>query len=161
MKMLLICLGALVATLLGATVLREPTATAAQTVGATIVGPLDAAGNVKVHEQGTASVASADETQLLLERRFSDAGQSETLDVSAYRTIRVSFSDCGRADGSPVYLDLYELTPAGGRYPVDRITPSCGGELSRTFDVPGRTIQLSVGDLARPQFSVAVYGRAN
>jgi hypothetical protein len=44
------------ATLLGATVLHEPIARAAEEVGATIVGPLDANGNVKVHEQGTASV---------------------------------------------------------------------------------------------------------
>jgi hypothetical protein len=43
-------------TLLGATVLREPIASAAQNVGATIIGPLDAGGNVAVHEQGTASV---------------------------------------------------------------------------------------------------------
>ena len=39
------------ATLLGATVLREPIASAAQSVSATIIGPLDAQGNVKVHEQ--------------------------------------------------------------------------------------------------------------
>jgi hypothetical protein len=44
------------ATILGATVLREPIARAAQTVDATIVGPLDGQGNVKVHEQGTANV---------------------------------------------------------------------------------------------------------
>ena len=45
------------ATVLGATVLREPIAWAAQAVDAQIIGPLDANGNVKVHEQGTASVA--------------------------------------------------------------------------------------------------------
>ena len=42
--------------LLGGTVLREPIAYAAQSVSATIVGPLDANGNVAVHEQGTADV---------------------------------------------------------------------------------------------------------
>ena len=47
------------ATMLGATVFREPIASAAQGVSATIVGPLDADGNVKVHEQGTASVSVA------------------------------------------------------------------------------------------------------
>lgn len=47
------------ATVLGATVLREPVAGAAQTVGATIVGPLDANGNVAVHEQGTPTVRVA------------------------------------------------------------------------------------------------------
>jgi len=49
---LLVC-----AALLGGTVLREPVASAAQSIGATIVGPLDAQGDVKVHEQGTASVS--------------------------------------------------------------------------------------------------------
>jgi hypothetical protein len=43
--------------LLGATVLREPIAWAKQIVEAEIVAPLDANGNVKVHEQGTAQVA--------------------------------------------------------------------------------------------------------
>jgi hypothetical protein len=46
----------LAATFLGATVLSGPIATAAQTVSATITGPLDGQGNVKVHEQGTANV---------------------------------------------------------------------------------------------------------
>jgi hypothetical protein len=45
------------ASILGATVLREPIAHAAQAVDATIIGPLDGRGNVKVHEQGIAQVA--------------------------------------------------------------------------------------------------------
>ena len=49
---LLVC-----ALLLGGTVLREPIASAGQSIGATILGPLDAQGNVRVHEQGTASVS--------------------------------------------------------------------------------------------------------
>jgi hypothetical protein len=52
----LLLLGSVV---LGATVFRDDIARAtglAQTVSATIVSPLDAQGNVKVHEQGTANV---------------------------------------------------------------------------------------------------------
>jgi hypothetical protein len=49
------------ATLLGGTVLREPIANAAQSVSATIAGPLDAGGNVAVHEQGTAATRSAND----------------------------------------------------------------------------------------------------
>jgi hypothetical protein len=41
---------------LGATVFHEEIAQAAQLVSAEIIGPLDAQGNVKVHEQGTADV---------------------------------------------------------------------------------------------------------
>jgi hypothetical protein len=47
------------ATILGATVLREPIALAAQMLDVNIVGPLDADGNVKVHEQGTPTVNAA------------------------------------------------------------------------------------------------------
>jgi hypothetical protein len=50
------------ATVLGATVLREPIAYAAQAVDSTIVGPLDGQGNVKVHEQGTANVSITNST---------------------------------------------------------------------------------------------------
>jgi hypothetical protein len=55
---LLVCGSAL----LGATVFREPIARAAQTVGATIVGPLDGNGDVAVHEQGTAAVEVTNDT---------------------------------------------------------------------------------------------------
>lgn len=46
----------LLSVVLGATVFRESVAWAAQSVEATIIGPLDGNGNVKVHEQGTANV---------------------------------------------------------------------------------------------------------
>jgi hypothetical protein len=52
----LVALLVLGATFLGATVLSGPIASAAQSVSATITGPLDGQGNVKVHEQGTANV---------------------------------------------------------------------------------------------------------
>ena len=58
-KWLFVALLLVGATLLGATVLREPIASAAQTVGATIIAPLDTNGNVAVHEQGTADVSVA------------------------------------------------------------------------------------------------------
>jgi hypothetical protein len=44
------------AAILASTVLSGPIASAAQSVSATITGPLDGQGNVKVHEQGTANV---------------------------------------------------------------------------------------------------------
>ena len=44
------------ASMLGATVFREPVAFAAQLVNATITSPLDPQGDVAVHEQGVASV---------------------------------------------------------------------------------------------------------
>jgi hypothetical protein len=44
------------AIILGATVLREPIALAAQSVTTEIIGPVDPQGNVKVHDQGTVVV---------------------------------------------------------------------------------------------------------
>jgi hypothetical protein len=44
------------AIILGATVLRQPIALAAQIVSAEIIGPLDQQGNLKVHDQGTVVV---------------------------------------------------------------------------------------------------------
>jgi hypothetical protein len=52
------------ATVLGATVLREPIARASQVVDANIIGPLDEQGNVKVHEQGALQVASSSSNPL-------------------------------------------------------------------------------------------------
>jgi hypothetical protein len=49
------------ATILGATLLREPIAHAAQSVSTIIIDPLDANGNVKVHQQATAAVRSANQ----------------------------------------------------------------------------------------------------
>ena len=55
-KYAFVAAGLLLSLVLGATVFREPIAWAAQSVDATIIGPLDSNGNVKVHEQGTANV---------------------------------------------------------------------------------------------------------
>jgi hypothetical protein len=56
-KLSFVALLLVAATVLGATVLREPVAEAASAVlQVNIVGPLDGGGNVKVHEQGTANV---------------------------------------------------------------------------------------------------------
>jgi hypothetical protein len=54
-KYAIVAAGLLVSVVLGATVFREPIAWAAQSIDATIVGPLDN-GNVRVHEEGTANV---------------------------------------------------------------------------------------------------------
>ena len=51
-----VALAVLAGVVLAATVFREEVAYAAQAVNATIVGPLDGGGNIKVHEQGTANV---------------------------------------------------------------------------------------------------------
>jgi hypothetical protein len=68
--------------LLGATVLREPVAWAKQIVEAQIVAPLDANGNVKVHEQGTVQVAGT--------VGVNPASNNVTVDNSAANPVPVS-----------------------------------------------------------------------
>ena len=72
-KYALVIGGLLLSVVLGATVFSTPLAWAAQAVNATIVGPLDANGSVKVHEQGTAAVRSANE-EVSASHLFQDSG---------------------------------------------------------------------------------------
>jgi hypothetical protein len=83
------------ATILGSTVLREPIARAAQSLDATIVGPLDGQGNVKVHEQGTANVREQNLDRLgdiKVHEQGRVSTRSDNDEVSI--TKRVSNSEC-------------------------------------------------------------------
>lgn len=73
-RYVIVAAGLLLSLVLGATVFREQAAWAAQAVDARIVGPLDAQGNVKVHEQGTAAIRSADH-EVSITRRYQSSGQ--------------------------------------------------------------------------------------
>lgn len=167
---LLLALGAA----LGGTALRMPLANAAGSIPTMLVGNdsqhalpvreqnLDAGGNIRVHDDGVLRVAPEGENRLLLEHHFTETREAVTLDVSGYREIRVAFDRCGLdAQGRGVHLELYQVTPAGRRYALDRTTVSCAGPLSQAYEVPGGTVELTVGDLAAPEFWIAVYGRAS
>jgi hypothetical protein len=64
----------LLSVVLGATVFREQVAWAAQAVDATIIGPLDSNGNVKVHEQGTAAVNVTNRVSIAPESPITNGG---------------------------------------------------------------------------------------
>ena len=83
-KLLVAALVVVVAMLLGATVLREPIALAAQTVSAEIIGPLDADGNVRVHEQGARWIKVAENLTVVNGQPFT------------HQTPWVNVSDCGQ-----------------------------------------------------------------
>ena len=106
-----------------------------------------------------------EQTDLLLEHHFTLTGETVALDATNYRQIRVTFNDCSHinARGEPTaYLEIYAVSPSGQRYTIQKGSPSCsGGEISWTFEIPGRQLELSVGTLASPDFSIAVYGRSN
>jgi hypothetical protein len=109
-KASLVVLLLVAAMVLGATVLREPVASAAQAIlPVNIVGPVDANGNVKVHEQGTANVnvtnSSLSVAPKLPANAFSEWGfDDETVGPSnlpagtTWYISELSGGDCG---GSP------------------------------------------------------------
>ena len=70
--------GLLLSLVLGATVFSAPIARAAQSVSATITGPLDGQGNVTVHEQGTANVSVTNSQLSVREQGTVPASQSGT-----------------------------------------------------------------------------------
>lgn len=162
-----------VAAVLGATVLREPIATAASPftnvlIGNTADNPVpvaqtgtanvnvantDASGNIKVHEQGTASVQAVDQTQLVLARAF--AGNADnTVDVSAYREIRVDANVENCAQPATV---LIKSLGGGSPQVVDTFTVGCV-DVSRTYEVPGQRLSFEWHGNGGQLF---VYGRAN
>ena len=169
------------ATILGATVLREPIAQAAQSTAATIVGPLDANGNVKVHEQGTAktqeqnvdvngnvkvheqgtaTVKSGDQTQVLYSGTL--ISPSAPLDVSAFKEIRVMFSCQGHGLDSSAGLQIYTVM-GQSEFPLDRINQNCPGATTRTYEIPGTSIRMTNYDItgAQQPVDVAIFGRSN
>jgi hypothetical protein len=87
--------------LLGATVLSEPIASAAQNIGATITGPLDGQGNVRVHEQGTANVNVTNSSlSVAAQPPVTGGGDSAAVDVGEAR----SFSEPRTATAVTVAL---------------------------------------------------------
>lgn len=107
-KYVVVAAGLLLAMVLGATVLSEPIAQAAQTVSATIVGPLDGSGNVKVHEQGTASVNVTNAQLAVHEQGTVPAAQSGAWHVSVDGKPDVTSADVTALAGS------FVGAPAGG-----------------------------------------------
>lgn len=143
---------------LGASVFREQIAWAAQTVEATIVGPVDGNGNVRVREQAV--------TEFLGSKQVT-AGDDLTLDVRAYKSIRITMraATCGIGAGN------FVVSAAEGAqtFTIDRVdfcTATSGldvNALVRAFRQPyetaGRTITLHVGGDGFVE--VAVFGRTN
>jgi hypothetical protein len=130
--------------LLGGTVLREPIAYAAQSVSATIIGPLDANGNVQVHEQGTADVNVTN----------TDLGVHGTVSVSTPSPISSGAREAGIQGGtdsknsegtrtvSVINADLtpgitgFRLYTAGGGIAAAFLGPGEGGQAHLLIPLP-------------------------
>ena len=133
------------ATILGATVFKEPIAWAAQSVDATIVGPLDngnvrvheegtantreqntdANGNVKVHEQGTASVHVNNSSLSVASPAVTDGGGFAQIDGGSNAVA------LGTATALSIHMDdsVLSLTVRDflGKIPAQFVGPAAGG----------------------------------
>jgi hypothetical protein len=122
----------------------------------------DANGNLKVHEQGTATVKSGDQTQLVYSGTLQNESDTGPLDVSAFREIRV-ISTCNAGSLHSAALDI--LTSTGqSDVRIDRITQDCPSVVTRTYELPGTSVRMRnvsdlIGDTA--DLDLAVFGRGN
>jgi hypothetical protein len=120
----MVALLVLSATFLSATVLSGPIASAAQSVSATITGPLDGQGNVKVHEQGTANVnvlgnvsaqAAIPATQFSRHRFLSGGFDDVSGPDPAGRNYAITSVSFGNRGDAPAEVSLFAVY---GRPPV-------------------------------------------
>lgn len=164
--------------LLGATVFREDIAQAAQAVSAEIVGPLDAQGNVKVHEQGTADVRVANRAVPIMGTVKVETTTSKllgtssggdpvlhgttrsigTVDTASLSRLRVA-ADARDCYGAVLHADLVDAFGPSRR--LMDVPLTFGDIVARVLDVPGTEVSFSVS--ATLEFDchvdVTVWGR--
>jgi len=133
-------------------------AVAAQIVNVFVTN--DASHPVPVHEQGTAQTQSADATQLVLDHRFAP-GERQTVDVSAYREIRITVGDCSNGELNVAQIDPSPGPGSGsGGGALDNWTIDCSNANTATFEVPGTQLLLVwQSDIGPAEF--LIYGRRN
>lgn len=167
----------LLALILGATVFREPVAWAAQAVDAHITN-LDANGNIKVHEQGTANVAvqgtptvnvanaslpvtPSYETQLLVNQSATN-GDTLTVPVAAFKTVHLDFDlESGACAGSGAELRVVERTTLQFRGRILAADACSSDPPGLTLEMPGRSLDLFVIAPPGDTWHVDAFGRAN
>jgi hypothetical protein len=137
----------LLSTVLGATVFREPIAWAAQTVDATIIGPLDNNGNVKVHEQGTATVAPAPATKFHA-GGFSIAENSSATITFSQGRILASLVEVANAEEDVFLVFKDGTTPVlvlGGTNASVNAPGTDGHDLTLTQPIPMDRVEVRCG----------------
>jgi hypothetical protein len=157
-----------VAAALGATVFKESIATAADSISATITGPLDAQGNVSVHERGTANVTVTNRDPIAVKAlgrtSVQLAGTVNTTSAQTTVTVLDAKKFCGH-DGQNLYapftqpialgysairVEYYgqatdvELHDGGSDAPVfDNLGTPNDGRVSRIYQVPPPVISIT------------------
>ena len=141
--------GLVLGLVLGATIFREPVAWAAQSLGVTILGPLDASGNVAVHEQGTAAVTVTNASVPVHEQGTVPAAQSGAWHMSIDGTPKVASADAttllgsfvGAPDGGGAFTEAVDADISGDR--SVRVMTNCfsGGDCAditvRVYSITG------------------------
>jgi hypothetical protein len=139
------------ALVLGATVFAEPVAWAAQAVTVTITGPVDASGNVKVHQEAV--------TEVLVPYQQVVVNQQPalTVDVSRFQQIRVAVT----SESCQTNLLNLTMDAQTGLATLDNWR-FCDSFESRTYEMPGRTLTIRCvcGGTGNPDHAfVTVWGR--
>jgi len=153
----------LLSAVLGATVLREPIASAASPFQNVIIGNT-ASQPVPVQQQGTAHVTvdnTAVETQVLLDQEFTGDGRV-TIPVAGYKTFHVDFKlrDGGCA-GSGASLDIFEGTDFARRGFISADDACAGSFLGQQLELAAKSLTFVVDAPAGDTWRVVVFGRAN
>src|SRR6266540_2398383 len=153
---------------LGTTIFREDIAYAAQLVSADIVGPLDAQGNVKVHEQGTVNVDVTTSKLLATPPGGLPVPTGNTIGIGTVDTASSSqVRIAADARQSPYCNDVFlrvDLEDAAGpsRHLLDiDLCQQQTGVVARVVDIPGTELSFSVqnqGDFD-VTVDVTVWGR--
>ena len=154
----------LLSVVLGATVLREPVAWAASNLNVTIIGPLDGDGNVKVHDQGTVTVAGSVEvtndppTQVVLRSPTSGdqvlAGSPRfyIFDTTALSAVRVGFSSLSGTENCQVEVIIDSFTVREWNINAEFV------DVSDVFQVPSRRVIVRVESSSVCWALVGAYG---
>jgi hypothetical protein len=116
--------------------------------------PVHEQGTANVNVTGTASVEAADETQALLTANPSGNPWERSIDVSAYRQIRINAAiNCAQNGSANVLVYSVGSTLMN----IDSFTVGCV-DTTRTYEVPGTTLLIR---WYGGQGFLDVYGRAN
>jgi len=138
---------------LGATTFRDEMASAAAAVLRVSEQNVDAHGDIKVHEQGTAAVNVANTPSVKLEQRTAvlfdqDVAKRESrdIDVGSAREVRLmaSLNDCHLLDA----FDLRVFTVGShGAFMLDEVDRvPCGG-LTKTYELPGVVLRVEITEV--------------
>jgi hypothetical protein len=103
-------------------------------------------------------VASADQTEVVLQHTFTTTGGTQIIDVRGYRTIRIAMGSTTGCTSSVVFnLKVVEVPHA---YNIDTV-PCDQLQVSRTYAVPGTTLVLGLFGDPGSSADIIVLGRRN